>query len=232
MRASHIVKSVELIIGVLTLLVSSLTYAAALGQPNAEELKSITTAPTASSPTESVALGQPRRTSMLGYSLGAALVSADDPPGNTKPKWIIQPIILVYTARFWNDSVRYWSELYYYRTVLDATPTKIGQDAKRFGMRLSFQKNLPITPKLSTWFGAGIDLSQEKLTTRHTVDSDGFLTEVFPDRKEITLAGIINVVGEWPLKDNWIIAAKLEQSIPINGYLKESLAAVTLLYRY
>lgn len=199
-------KNVELITAILILLVSSSTFGAALGQP--------------------------KRTSMLGYSAGLALVSVDDPAGSTETDLVFHPITLVYTARLWRDSIRYWSELYYYQAKLDASPTKIGQDAERVGMRLSFQKKLSVIPTLSTWFGGGIDISQEKFTTRHAIDSQGFLTAVYPDREKTTLAGVINVVSEWPLAQDWIIAAKLEQSIPLGGDLKESLAAVTLLYRY
>lgn len=199
-------KNTELIIGMLMLFVCSSTYGAALGQP--------------------------QRTSMLGYGIGAAFVSVDDPAGSTDPSWALQPVTLVYTARLWSNGIRYWSELYYYKAVLDAGPTKIGQDAERYGMRFSLQKSLTIIPKLPIWFGAGIDISQERFTSRHTVDVDGFLITSYPDREETNLAGIVNIVSEWPLTRDWIIAAKLEQSIPGNGYITESLAAVTLLYRY
>ena len=199
-------KIARLIVGMLILFVSFSTYGAALGQP--------------------------QKPSMLGYSIGAALISVDDPVGDTETTWTLQPITLTYTGQRWSNSVRYWSEFYYYRATLDAGPTKIGQDVEHYGMRFSFQKNLPIIPKLSTWFGAGIDISQESFTARHTVDADGFLIKAYPDREETTFAGIINVISEWPLTRDWVIAAKLEQSIPGNGYIKESLAAVTLLYRY
>ena len=206
MGVSCLVMNAKLIFGMLMLFVSFSTYGAALGQP--------------------------QRTSMIGYAMGAALVSVDDPAGGTEASWTLQPITLVYTARVWRSSLRYWSELYYYKTILDASSTKIGQDVERYGMRLSLQKNLKILPKFSAWFGAGLDISQEKFTTRHTVDRDGFLIKAYPDREGANVAGVINVVSEWSLPRNWIIAAKLEQSIPFDGHITESLAAVTLLYRY
>jgi len=140
MGVSYLVKNAVLIAGMLMLVVSSSTYAEALGQP--------------------------QRTSMVGYAIGAALVSVDDPAGGTEASSTPQPITLVYTARVWRSSLRYWSELYYYKTLLDASSTKIGQDVERYGMRLSLQKNLKIMPKFSAWFGAGLDISQEKFTTR------------------------------------------------------------------
>ena len=182
--------------------------------------------------TYGAALGHPQRTSMLGYSIGAALVSVDDPEGNTKASWTLQPITLIYTARVWSNSIRYWSELYYYRAKLDADLTKIGQNAERYGTRLSFQKSLPVSPKLSVWFGAGMDISRAKYTTRHIVDNDGFLIKAYPDREETTLSAVINVASEWFATPSWAIGAKLEQSIPFDGHIKESTAAVTLLYRY
>ena len=165
------------------------------------------------------ALGQPQRTSMLGYSLGATVISVDDSAGDTD------------AVRLWS-SVRYWSEFYYYQATLDAGLNRIGQDARRYGMRFSLQKSLPVTPKWLTWLGAGVDISQAKYTTRHTVDDEGFLLETYPDRKETTAAGVINIVGEWSLTRVWTIGAKPEHSFPSNGHIKEPLAAVTLLYRY
>lgn len=175
--------------------------------------------------TYGAALSLPQRTSMVGYGIGAALVSVDDSAGGTEASWTLQPITLVYTARVWRSSLRYWSELYYYKTMLDVSSTKIGQDAERYGMRLSFQKRLRLIPKLTTWFGAGLDISQEKFTTRHTVDSDGFLIKAYPDRERANLAGVINVVSEWSLTRNRMIAAKLEQSIPGSGHITDSLAS-------
>ena len=199
-------KNAKLIIGMLIFFVSSSTYGAALGQP--------------------------QRTSMFGYGIGGAFVSVDDPVGDTETRWTLQPITLIYTARLWDNGIRYWSELYYYKASLDASSTKIGQDAERYGMRISFQKRLKIIPNFSTWYGAGIDISQENFTTRHTVDSDGFLIKAYPDREETNLSGVINLVSEWSLTHRWSIAAKLEQSIPTDGRISESLAAISLLYRY
>lgn len=169
---------------------------------------------------------------MLGYSIGAALVSVDDPEGDTEASWSIQPISLIYTARLWSNGIRYWSELYYYQAKLDADPTNLGQDAKRYGLRVSLQKSLPVSPKYSLWFGAGVDISQASYTKRHTIDNDGFLLTVSPDREETIFAGVINLMNEWSISRKWSIGAKLEKSIPFEGDIEESLAAVTILYRY
>ena len=120
MEVSCLVKNAKLIIGMLIFFVSSSTYGAALGQP--------------------------QRTSMFGYGIGGAFVSVDDPVGDTETRWTLQPITLIYTARLWDNGIRYWSELYYYKASLDASSTKIGQDAERYGMRISFQKRLKINP--------------------------------------------------------------------------------------
>lgn len=168
---------------------------------------------------------------MLGYSFGTALISVDDPEGATDATWAVQPITLIYAARIWS-SVRYWSELYYYRAGLDAGLNKVGQNVRQYGMRFSLQKQLQATPQWAVWIGAGVDLSQAKYTTRHIVDEDGFLLATYSDRDETMMAGVLNIIGEWSLSPVWTIGGKLEQSFPVNGQIKESLAAVTLLYRY
>jgi len=156
----------------------------------------------------------------------------DDPAGDTDAVRVLQPITLIYSARLWNN-VRYWSELYSYQAMLDVGLNKIGQDLQRYGIRFSLQKKLRVTSQWSAWIGAGVDISQVRYTSRHTVDEEGFLLGRYPDRDEISGALVINILGEWSLSSVWGIGAKLEQSFPVTGNIKESfLAAVTLLYKY
>lgn len=206
MEVNCLVKNVERIIGVVLLFVSGSGYGAALGQP--------------------------QRTSMLGYAIGVTQVNVDDPAGDTDTRWALHPLTLIYTARLWSNGIRYWSELYHYQTTLDPGPTKIGQDVERYGMRLSLQKSLPVTPGMTAWFGAGFDLSHTRYSTRHTVDDEGFLIRAYPDRDETGLAGILNMSSEWAITRDWMIGAKFEHSVPIDGQITESLLAMSLLYRY
>jgi len=182
-------------------------------------------------PAFGAALGQPKRTSMIGYAVGVTHVSVDDPQGDTESVWALQPATLIYTARLMSG-VRYWSELYYHAAVLDAVKDRIGQDVERFGFQVSLQKNLPVTPGWVTWFGAGIGVSQTNYTTRHTIDSEGYLLARYPDRSDTGAVLLLNVVSEWTLSRNWSLGIKLEQAVAMAGDAEGSQGSLALLYRY
>lgn len=176
-------------------------------------------------------LGLPKNTGKIGYSIGTSNVSIDDPNGATTDEWAAQPFNLIYTDWLFRD-IRQWTELYYYKTSLEADDSNIGQNIKRLGLRFSLQKTYRLTQSWSPWFGAGVDLSNNKYSTRHTKDSDGFLIESFDDRDETSFSLLLNVLSEWSLQKDWTVGAKLEQTIPVDGDITEFTAALTVLYRY
>lgn len=182
-------------------------------------------------PLAAVPLGLPQNTAKIGYSAGFAWVSVDDPDGDTKAAIGGQPIGLIYTDWFIGD-FRYWTEAYYYSASLDASSTNIGQDVQRYGVRFSTQKSFRVVEKWAPWLGLGLDVSQAKYTVRHTKTDDGFLKEKFPDRDEIAFSLLINAVSEWSIANDWSIALKLEQSIPLSSDVYEFLISGAVLYRY
>ena len=182
-------------------------------------------------PAFGAAIGQPQRTSMVGYSIGAGYVSVDDPLGDTERAWALQPATLIYTARL-RSGLRYWSGLYYYKTSLDAATDRIGQEVEQFGLRLSVQKSLPVTSRMSTWVGAGIGVSQERFSLRHIVDNEGFLLKRYPDRRNTGVALILNFVGDWPVSRTWNMGIMLEQAITVAGDIGGTRGSLVVLYKY
>lgn len=179
----------------------------------------------------SAPLGLPENTAKIGYGVGAIYLVVDDPDGDTKNDWAFQPLTLIYSDWLISD-IRYWSEGYYYKAVLDATDTDIGQDIQRYGIRFSAQKSFRIAKYWAPWFGGGFDVSNIDYSVRHTKDDDGFLIEKFPDRSELSVALLLNLVSEWSLARDWSISVKLEQSIPISGDVIDTAATMAVLYRY
>lgn len=177
------------------------------------------------------ALGLPESTAKLGYALGGVYVSVDDPVNKTGGQWATMPVTLIHSDWLFKD-VRYWSEVFYYNTKLDAHVNEVGQDVEHYGLRFSLQKSLRVSHAWAPWFGVGIGVSHVAYTTRYTVDSDGYLLAVYPDRKQTSIAFLLNVVSEWPLTPKWDIAAMLEGAIPVDGDIKTYSALISLLYRY
>ena len=176
-------------------------------------------------------LGLPKNTAKIGYAVGAAYLSIDDPQGDTEDTWAAQPVNLIYTDWFVSDT-RYWAQMFYYKTSLKADSTNIGQDVERYGLRFSVQKSARVIRSWAPWFGVGLDISQANYTLRHTKDLDGYLLDAFPDRSETGIALVFNLTSEWALVRDWNIAATFEQSVPANGDVWEFFAQLAVLYRY
>jgi len=176
-------------------------------------------------------LGLPKSTAKIGYAVGAAYVSVDDPQTSKTDEWASQPLSLIYTDWMVTD-IRYWASLYYLKANLDATNKSAGQDAERFGVRFSLEKSIRLTQAWAPWFGIGIDVSKAEYSVRHTIDEEGFLLETFPDRSETTAAVVFSALSEWSLARDWSVGLKLEQSVPVTGDISEFLTSVAVLYRY
>jgi hypothetical protein len=226
--------SVSLIVAVLLLLISSAANANALGMPQDKNEAQQNEGENPAQEQESLRDEHPEsvnRTAMLGYGMGMASVTVEDPVGDSNTATTFQPVTLIYTDRFLN-SFRYWSEFYYYQATMEASLNKVGQDVQRYGARLSMQVHVFGTPGWSAWIGGGLDVSQAVYSARHTVDSGGFLLDVLPNREEVNMAGVVNAFAEWYLKPAWTVGVKLEQSFIGSSHIKESLVAATILYRY
>lgn len=183
------------------------------------------------SATHAAPLGLPKSTAKIGYAIGAAYVSVDDPQTDKAGEWAGQPLNLIYTDWLVTD-IRYWTSLYYLKANLDASNGTAGQDAERYGLRLSLEKSIRLTRSWAPWFGIGIDISKANYSVRHTVDEDGFLLETFPDRSETTAALVFSALSEWSVARDWSVGLKLEQSVPATGDISEFLTSVAILYRY
>jgi hypothetical protein len=173
----------------------------------------------------------PQSTAKIGYAAGAVHLSVDDSKGDTSDDWAILPITLIYTDWLMRD-IRFWTDFYYYETDLDASTRNVGQNVERYGLRLSLQKSLRVSPLWAPWFGIGLDVSQTQYSDRHTVDEEGFLLERYADRDETAVSLIVNVLSEWSLTKKWSAGVKLEQAIPINADITDSRAYAVVLYKY
>ena len=166
----------------------------------------------------------------VGYGFGAANLTVDDPAGPGGDALVVQPLSFIY-ARPIDQSTRLWTEAFYQEAALEATAERIGQSVRRYGLRASLVKRVPLRETLRPWLGIGLDLSQNHFTGRHLVDEEDFLLRTFPDRSAVNVGLVFNATSEWTLNRQWEVGAKLEQLFPLgNGVQSLSLSAV-FLYR-
>ncbi len=177
------------------------------------------------------AIGMPEQAGRWGYSLGVAYATVDDPDAATRHDWALRPLNLVYTDT-WRYDTRYWGELFYQESALDAAPGKIGQESRQLGARLSLQKSVLLSPAIVPWLGVGLQLSYDQFQKRHTVDSDGYLIGTYPDRDGLHATLLLNMVLERRISRDWGGALKLEQAVPLAEGVSELVISAVLLYRY
>lgn len=183
------------------------------------------------SPVLASPIGLPdENTARIGYLVGASRLDVDDPDGPTKASVEVIPLNLIYTD-WLPHSWRYWTEAYYLKTTLDADPGDIKQNVTRIGARLTLQRNVDFG-RWSLWFGGGLDVSRNKYSRRYTVDSGGFLLNTYADRSDTAVGVVTQLVIDWPVAQNWDIAAKLGHVFSVSGGITESGLYTGILYRY
>lgn len=168
--------------------------------------------------------------SRLGYGVSLRHLTVEDPDGNVPADNDFGFLNLFYFDEYARDS-RYYVEFTMDDAKIDAKGNKIGQDISSSGIRASFQKRLRLGRFFKPWVGAGCGVFQEEFTQRHTIDSDGFLLNTFPDRDSTHIGLSVDASNEWELTDNFDLGIRLLYGLPLDdGTGGISLTAI-LLYR-
>lgn len=176
------------------------------------------------------AIGMPQQTARLGFALGFANFTVDDPDGDSEDDWAVRPLNIIYTDRAFGV-YRYWAEAFYQDTVLSASNTQIGQEVKQLGIRGSMQREMARHSIGTSWLGAGFQLSHDNYRNRHTIDNAGFLAQTYSDRSGLEPALLLNYMFEQKLA-GWDLAGKIEKSIALGDGTNELTFSLALLFSY
>ncbi len=184
----------------------------------------------ASANVQAAAIGMPLPSAKLGFAIGVANLSVNDPVADSDNEWVIRPINLIYTDELISSN-RYWLEAFYQDTVLSASQNQVGQHVKQLGLRASLQQHIATVRIGESWLGAGLQVSHDRFEKRHTVDSAGYLAQTYPDRSGLQAALLLNYVLERNI-GGWDVAGKFEKSIPISDGTSEFTFSVVFLFNY
>lgn len=182
-------------------------------------------------PAHAVAIGMPVQDGRVGITFGSAYFSVIDANGSSHGDWAARPFNLVYSERF-GSGWRHWEELYYQKGSLQATTDLIGQTIKQTGLRMSLQHNINLGPVWTPWFGGGLQFSRDQFHERHTVDAQGYLNQILPNRDESETAVIVNASSEWRMDWDWDIGVKLEHAMPLDSKKGVKTSSMSLLFLY
>ncbi len=179
---------------------------------------------------QAAAIGMPLPNAKLGFAVGVANLSVNDPTADSENEWVVRPINLIYTDELISLN-RYWLEAFYQDAVLSASQDRIGQHVKQIGLRASLQKHIGTARVGESWLGAGLQVSHDRFEKRHTVDSAGYLAQTYPDRSGVQTGLLLNYVLEKNI-GSWDVAGKFEKNIPISDGVSEFTLSVVFLFTY
>ena len=132
----------------------------------------------------------------LGWMGGLIQPTVNDPAGPTDSKSTTQWKDVVFMYDYSRD-YRLLAMAKQHSYTLNASPINIGQDVDHTGLDATIQKNFRLSRSFKPWIGAGVGYASEKYEPRYRVTPTGFLSVVYPDRKETGIALIANASAQW-----------------------------------
>jgi len=168
----------------------------------------------------------------VGYSpTYFANLIIDDPDGPTKKTTYFSLTSLSMLLRV-SRTERLLTQLVYYDFKLDASSTDIGQRIDGYSFTGIYQKKFRLTRRFKPWFGIGMSANYYEITSRHTVDADGYLLTSHPNRKTDSLSYIINAGYTHEMSDAWDIDFNVNYVSPFDKGLEYISATGTLIYNF
>jgi len=87
---------------------------------------------------------------------------------------------------------------------LDASTSNIGQEVSGSTMAFGYEKRIPLSRNMKFWLGGALTYNQHEFTDRYTVDSDGFLADLYNDREETPIGISIHADTYFPFGNDWV----------------------------
>ena len=136
----------------------------------------------------------------VGYSPSYVAYEITDPDGSTDSVSEFVPVSGVLVWKL-TKKTRLWSQYSFLDAEIDSSETDIGQDIVSHEIVVNYQKQFALSRSFKPWFGLGLGFNSAEFTSRHTVDQDGFLDQVFEDRDEAFASIHANMSYEWEINN-------------------------------
>ena len=144
-------------------------------------------------------------------------VSVSDPDGNTKDFTGLLPFEFSYIGDGKRSRIVWGAAFYDFN--IDATTSNIGQDITGFEVNGVWAHKWAASRSFKPWLGIGFSASVLEFTSRHTIDTDGFLNQNFEDREDTIVNVILNATHEWSINKTFYWGVSLEYKVPIGDGL-------------
>ncbi|MCP4747025.1 MAG: porin family protein [Desulfobacteraceae bacterium] len=167
----------------------------------------------------------------VGILPGFAVLTVEDPDGDTDNESVFVPFALAMTHDF-DSQLRLYSEFAYYDFDLDAGTDKIGQEVSGYQLSASVQRLFKFSHALQFYAGFGLAYTNAEFKDRYTVDSDGFLDTRYDDRDESFLSGLVSLSREWDIAESISLGFHLSYQHAFGDGIKGFKPAFSAFYRF
>lgn len=157
-----------------------------------------------------------------GFTVSQLSYEINDPESKTPTTSSFQPfqVDVIFPAN--SKRTRWTSSVGYQKFEADAGQKEVGQESTRWFYQGGYRFRYNFTRTIKVWFEGGIGVSAAEFASRHTVDSDGFLSEKFDKRTSTDGYVYLGTSHYWKASNTWDIGlnAKYEKTTGENleGY--------------
>ena len=104
---------------------------------------------------------------------------------------------------------------------VDATSSgKLGANIESTQFEATWLRKFKMSRNFKPWFGAGIRSSLIEVSSRHTIDRDGYLLATFKHSESTFLAFVLKTTADWEIGEGWYINADASFDQPIGDGLQ------------
>lgn len=168
------------------------------------------------------------------YGLGASTgtYSVEDPEGTTDSDSttalfgvITLPVDRNYPL--W----RYWFELNHRSFELEASQTNIAQKVTSTNFNAIVQRGFNISPQIRPWIGVGLGAGLNDYEDRYTIDQDGYLKDLYDNRSETDITGLLNIgIATRKLDAGISLGAAFTYEIPLTDGIEGTTFNVFIMF--
>ena len=170
--------------------------------------------------------------SLVG-STSFASFTYDDSDGETDSETVTIPLMVgvEYHVSKKNKILGTWRQFDY---DVDATTSNdLGANIEANQVNVAWLYKVPLSRQFKPWFGVGIRSSFVEATSKHLVDDEGFLIQVFEDTEDTLMSFNVIANADWRIsRDGWYIDTRLVYDFPIGDGLQGYGVSAGLKYKF
>ena len=126
---------------------------------------------------------------------------------------------------------RYWFELNHRSFELEASQTNVAQKVSSTNFNAIVQRGFNVSSQVRPWIGAGLGVGLNDYEDRYIIDQDGYLKDLYDNRSETDMTGLLNVgIATRKLDAGISLGAALTYEIPLTDGIEGTTFSVFIMF--